>query len=198
MRAAHFGAPVAALLLAACAGAPAPATPAPVTALASPAPAAPVAAPAPAPTTPTRDLAAEAARERARRDAEAALAADREALTSTLYFDYDKDELRPETVTALERMSDVLRRHPGVAIRVEGNADDRGSDEYNLALSQRRAAAAKRWLVDHGVPDAKVAITSWGRERPVCTEDAEDCWRRNRRDEVRVTQGDGAIGATAR
>jgi peptidoglycan-associated lipoprotein len=155
---------------------------------------APVAAPARSTAAPAPDAAALAARERERRAAEAN--ADRLALATVLYFEYDKDELRPEVTRALEQVADVLRRRPSLTIRLNGNADDRGSDEYNLALGQRRAAAAKRWLVDHGIPADRVAIVSFGRERPVCKDDVESCWQKNRRDEVVVTRGDDVLTAT--
>lgn len=186
---------LAACALAACASAPPAASPAP---LAN----APVAAFATAPTAPARvsassaaadEAAARAAREATRRASEAA--ADRTTLATALYFEYDRDELRAETTNALEQVADVLRRRPQLAIRVNGHADERGSDEYNLALGQRRAAVAKRWLVDHGIDADRVAITSFGRERPVCTENVEGCWQRNRRDEVVVTRGDDLIVA---
>ena len=168
-----------------------------VTAAPAPAPAAAVSA-MPAPAAPALssidDTAARAARERAR--AAATLAADRAALESVLYFDYDRDALRPDVVAALDRVSDVLRRHVALTIRLVGNADDRGSDEYNLALGQRRAAAAKRWLVDHGIRADRIDVSSLGREHPVCTDEAESCWEKNRRDEVTITHGGDTLGAT--
>ena len=71
-------------------------------------------------------------------------------------------------------------------IRIEGNADERGSDEYNLALGQRRAASAKRYLVDHGIAADRFDLVSYGEERPVCTEHNEACWQQNRRDDFRI------------
>ena len=79
-------------------------------------------------------------------------------------------------------------------IRIEGNADERGSDEYNLALGQRRAAAAKRYLVERGIDASRFDLVSYGEERPVCTDHNEDCWQRNRRDDfVIVTIGSDNI-----
>ncbi len=183
---------LAACALAACASAPPAVSPAATTP-------APVAAFTAAPAAPSRanansaadEAAARAARDASRRKSEAD--ADRTTLASVLYFEYDRDELRAETASALEQVADVLRRRPQLAIRLNGHADERGSDEYNLALGQRRAAVAKRWLVDHGIDAERVAITSFGRERPVCTENVEACWQRNRRDEVMVTRGDDLI-----
>ena len=186
---------LAACALAACASAPPAASPAP---LARAPVAALTAAPtAPAPSSASSAVAAEvearAAREAARRASEAD--ADRATLAAVLYFEYDRDELRAETTNELEQLADVLRRRPQLAIRLNGHADERGSDEYNLALGQRRGAVAKRWLVDHGIDANRVAITSFGRERPVCTDNVEGCWQRNRRDEVVVTRGDDLIVA---
>jgi peptidoglycan-associated lipoprotein len=83
----------------------------------------------------------------------------------------------------------VLQARPDVRIRIEGNADERGSDEYNLALAQRRSAAAKRYLVARGIADARIEVVSFGKERPVCQEHVESCWQQNRRDEFVITTG---------
>ena len=79
-----------------------------------------------------------------------------------------------------------LQANPGMRIRIEGNTDERGSDEYNLALGQRRAASAKKYLVDHGVDAGRIDIVSYGEERPACTDHAETCWQQNRRDDFRI------------
>jgi peptidoglycan-associated lipoprotein len=76
-----------------------------------------------------------------------------------------------------------------VQIRIEGNADERGSDEYNLALAQRRSAAARRYLVARGIAEARIEVVSFGKERPVCQEHVETCWQQNRRDEFVITTG---------
>jgi len=76
-----------------------------------------------------------------------------------------------------------------VAIRISGHADERGSSEYNLALGQRRAAAAKRYLVERGVAESRVETTSFGEERPACTSADESCYAQNRRDEFEITAG---------
>jgi peptidoglycan-associated lipoprotein len=82
-----------------------------------------------------------------------------------------------------------------VRLRITGHTDDRGADEYNLALGQRRAAAAKRFLTQRDVDAARVEIASVGEERPVCTEETEACWARNRRAEFTITAGSVAAGA---
>jgi peptidoglycan-associated lipoprotein len=130
----------------------------------------------------------EAADEAARRAREAAEAA-RAALSAKIYFDYDRDELLPEATAVLDSKVPVLRANAALRIRIEGNADDRGSDEYNLALGQRRAAQARRYLVSRGVAESRIDVTSFGEERPVCHDDAEGCWHQNRRDEFVITSG---------
>ena len=74
-------------------------------------------------------------------------------------------------------------------MRIAGHADERGSTEYNLALGTQRAAQAKRYLVERGVAAARIETTSFGEERPVCTENTEACWAQNRRDEFEITAG---------
>ena len=124
----------------------------------------------------------------------AAVAVDTSAITAPIYFDFDKDDIRPDAAATLDRKIPWLQANPGMRIRIEGNADERGSDEYNLALGQRRAAAAKRYLVERGIAAERFDLVSYGEERPVCTEHDESCWQRNRRDDfVIVTIGADAI-----
>jgi len=115
---------------------------------------------------------------------------DTTAITGPIYFDYDKSDIRTDAAATLDKKIPWLTANPGMRIRIEGNADERGSDEYNLALGQRRAAAAKRYLVEHGIDATRFDLVSYGEERPVCTEHDESCWQRNRRDDfVIVTVG---------
>ncbi|HYN82710.1 MAG TPA: peptidoglycan-associated lipoprotein Pal [Gemmatimonadaceae bacterium] len=119
---------------------------------------------------------------------------DTTAITAPIYFDFDKSDIRPDAAATLDRKIPWLTANPGMRIRIEGNADERGSDEYNLALGQRRAASAKKYLVEHGVDAGRFDLVSYGEERPVCTEHNEECWQRNRRDDfVIVTIGSDAI-----
>lgn len=112
------------------------------------------------------------------------------AITGPIYFDFDKSDIRSDAAATLDRKVPWLQANPGMRIRIEGNADERGSDEYNLALGQRRAASAKRYLVEKGIDEGRFDLVSYGEERPVCTESNEDCWQRNRRDDfVIVTVG---------
>lgn len=140
-----------------------------------------------------RDAAARA--EADRRAREAAAAAARAALDSKIFFDYQHDELRPESIALLDAKVPVLRAHPNLRIRIEGNADERGSDEYNMALGQRRSAAARRYLVSRGIDESRIDIVSFGEEKPVCRDETEPCWHQNRRDEFVVVAGAEAFGS---
>jgi peptidoglycan-associated lipoprotein len=101
------------------------------------------------------------------------------------YFDYDKADLRTDAQTALNQNSSELRsllkEFPNTKFVVEGNCDERGSAEYNLALGERRAKAAEEFLVQIGVPATRLTTISYGQERPVCTDHDENCWQKNRR-----------------
>ena len=101
------------------------------------------------------------------------------------YFDYNKSDLRTDAQTALNNDSSELRsllkEFPNTKFVIEGNCDERGSAEYNLALGDRRAKAAEEFLVQIGVPAARLSTISYGQERPVCTDHNENCWQKNRR-----------------
>ncbi len=99
----------------------------------------------------------------------------------TIYFDYDQSEIRPDQLSRLQTDAAWLKEHPGVKFVVEGNCDDRGSEEYNLALGDRRANAVKEFLVKQGVPQTSIMTVSYGEERPVCREDSDNCFQQNRR-----------------
>ncbi len=99
-----------------------------------------------------------------------------------IYFDYDKADLRPESQQTLARSAEVIKAHPNWKVRIEGNCDDRGSTEYNLALGVRRADAARQALQQAGVGADQLHTTSLGKEKQVCNEANEDCWQRNRHD----------------
>lgn len=101
------------------------------------------------------------------------------------YFDYDKSDVREDSRSVLTKNADVLKQlfadNPNFSVMVEGHADERGSAEYNLGLGDRRATAAREFLVQLGVPADKLKTISYGKERPACTESNESCWQRNRR-----------------
>jgi peptidoglycan-associated lipoprotein len=99
-----------------------------------------------------------------------------------VFFDLDKAELRSDARDALTKDAEFLRSYPDVHISIEGHCDERGSTEYNLALGQSRAQAAKNYLISLGISADRMETVSWGKERPFCTEHNEDCWQQNRRD----------------
>ena len=144
------------------------------------------------------------AREQARRDsiaraeAEAArLRAEREAmlrtLTQTVYFEFDSDALSDQARSLLDAKIGILNANAGVRIRVAGHADERGSDTYNMALGQRRAAAAKRYLSQRGIGADRIEVISYGEERPAAQGHDEAAWSQNRRAEFEVTAGADAM-----
>jgi peptidoglycan-associated lipoprotein len=104
-------------------------------------------------------------------------------------FDYDKATIRDDASTVLKAdvgvIRDILANYPNQKLLIEGNADERGSEEYNLALGDRRARAAQEFLASMGIPAPQLSLVSYGKERPICTDKTEDCWQRNRR--VHVT-----------
>lgn len=113
---------------------------------------------------------------------EGAMAALESALRSaTIYFAFDQDRLSPEGMSTLQRVGEVLHKHPTLKIRVEGNCDERGTEEYNLLLGQRRAEVAKSYLLALGAQGQQVDTVSYGAERPVDPRHAEDAWAKNRR-----------------
>jgi peptidoglycan-associated lipoprotein len=166
-------------------------------------PEAPAPAPAPAPTVDSTAIKARmrqdsinAAEARARAAAEAAARAAAQLqsqltaeLTATIHFDYDKADIKPEDQTGLDRKAAILMANPGLKILIAGNCDNRGSVEYNLALGNRRAAAAQRYLANKGVAASQMSIVSYGEERPVNSADNEAAWAENRNDQFTPTAG---------
>ncbi|MBI2997729.1 MAG: peptidoglycan-associated lipoprotein Pal [Deltaproteobacteria bacterium] len=106
-----------------------------------------------------------------------------------IYFDFDKYDLRPDARTTLRANADWLKGNPSAQVEVEGHADERGTNEYNLALGAKRAQAAKDYLVTLGVSARRLSTKSYGEEVPVCREKTEECWKRNRRDRFVVKAG---------
>ncbi|MDH4301943.1 MAG: peptidoglycan-associated lipoprotein Pal [Nitrospira sp.] len=100
---------------------------------------------------------------------------------SDIFFDFDQYAIRVDAQSALERNSDLLNSQPNQKIVIEGHCDERGTSDYNLVLGERRAQAAKRYLQDLGLALSQIEITSYGKERPFCTEHSEACWQSNRR-----------------
>jgi len=129
----------------------------------------------------------------AARDAASAAATLRSTLTATVHFAYDQSDLRPDDKATLDAKIPILQANAGVTIRISGHTDERGSDEYNLALGQRRAAAAKAYLVQHGIADARIETISYGEERPVAQGSDEAAYSQNRRAEFEITAGGNAL-----
>jgi peptidoglycan-associated lipoprotein len=98
-----------------------------------------------------------------------------------IFFDYDKYDIRPDQQAAVQADATFLNQHPTINITLEGHCDERGSTEYNLALGDNRANAAKNALVQAGVAANRIRTISYGKEKPFCTEHTEGCWQQNRR-----------------
>ena len=171
--------------------------------------------PAPQNTTPAVDTAAEnqrmrdsmaaaqAERERQEREAADRAARQREAdaaagraseevrntLASMIHFDYDKSNIRSDDMGTLDQKVAILQANPELRIRIGGHCDERGSDEYNLALGNRRAQSAKQYLVSHGIDASRIETQSWGEEKPLVDGHDESAWSQNRRDEFEVISG---------
>ena len=97
------------------------------------------------------------------------------------YFDYDKADIRADARDALSQTAQFFRSNPQMKVVIEGHCDERGSTEYNLALGDRRAAAAKQFLVSLGIPADRLETVSYGKEKPFCSASTEQCWQQNRR-----------------
>lgn len=100
-----------------------------------------------------------------------------------IYFDFDKYNLKPEAVQKLDKSAEWLAQNPAVTVRIEGNCDERGTNEYNLALGERRANAAKKYLIKMGVAESRLSTISYGEERPLDPGHDEAAWAKNRRDD---------------
>jgi len=133
-------------------------------------------------------------RAQAERDAAAkALAEARALVAAPIYFDYDKSEIRADAKAILDGKLPLLRANPSLKIRIEGNTDSRGSNEYNMALGLRRANAARRYLESQGIEASRIEVVSYGEERPVDQGTTDEAYSRNRRDDFVITVGGDAI-----
>ncbi|MDP1738664.1 MAG: peptidoglycan-associated lipoprotein Pal [Caulobacter sp.] len=106
-----------------------------------------------------------------------------------VYFDLDRYDVRSDAAPVLDAQAAWLRQYPSVKIRIEGNCDERGTREYNLALGARRANAVRDYLVSRGVPASRITTLSWGKERPVDPGSNEDAWSRNRNGHTVIVEG---------
>ncbi len=99
----------------------------------------------------------------------------------TIYFDFDKSDIRPDQASRLAGNGAWLKEHRGLKFTIEGDCDERGSAEYNLGLGDRRANRVKEALIKEGVDPSGITTISYGKEHPVCREATEDCYQKNRR-----------------
>jgi peptidoglycan-associated lipoprotein len=128
-------------------------------------------------------------RERLAAERERALAEARNALAAAVYFDYDQAALSDNARSTLEAKVPVLQSNSSLRLRIAGHTDSRGSDEYNMALGNRRAAAVQQYLVDRGIDASRLQIVSFGEEMPAAQGEDESAWSQNRRAEFTVTSG---------
>lgn len=140
----------------------------------------PMPAPAPPPPAPGEDPAAVAARITAQLLTE---------VRTMVHFDFDRAEIRAEDRPLLDRKAAILSANSGLRLRISGHADERGSDEYNLALGSRRAATVKTYLTNNGVDAGRFEVVSFGEEQPIAQGSDETSWFQNRRAEFEVTAG---------
>ncbi|MGH7830151.1 MAG: peptidoglycan-associated lipoprotein Pal, partial [Candidatus Binatia bacterium] len=98
-----------------------------------------------------------------------------------IYFDYDRYDVNSDSRQVLKLNADWLKANPSARVEIEGHADERGTNEYNLALGARRAQSARDYLVTLGISAERLSTISYGEELPVCKEARDDCWQRNRR-----------------
>src|SRR3990167_5828965 len=106
-----------------------------------------------------------------------------------VYFDLDRYDIRADAMPVLDAQAAWLRQYPAVRVRVEGNCDERGTREYNLALGARRANAVRDYLASRGVASSRIVTLSWGKERPVDPGSNEDAWARNRNGHTVIVEG---------
>ncbi len=106
-----------------------------------------------------------------------------------IYFDLDSYEVRPEAMPRLDAQAQWLQRYPSVTVRIEGNADERGTREYNLALGARRAESVRTYLINRGIPAGRIDTISFGKERPIAEGSNEDAFARNRNAHTAIVSG---------
>jgi peptidoglycan-associated lipoprotein len=141
----------------------------------------------------------EAEREARQREADAMAASARTTeevrnmVAVMIHFDYDKSNIRSDDAGTLDQKVAILQANPSLRIRIHGHCDERGSDEYNLALGNRRAQSAKQYLVSHGIEAGRIDTQSWGEERPLVDGHDESAWSQNRRDEFEIIGGGDAL-----
>lgn len=123
---------------------------------------------------------------KARMRAEALASAKSEINQSTVYFDYDKSDIRDEYRSALYAVVEKMKEYSEIRLQVDGHCDERGTAAYNLALGERRANAAKKFLTDAGISGSRIETKSWGEEKPAAEGHNDAAWAKNRRDDFMV------------
>lgn len=119
----------------------------------------------------------------------------RDMLQARIHFDFDRSEIRPGDAQILDQKIGILQANPNLRIRITGHCDERGSDEYNLALGNRRALSAKQYLTSRGIAADRIETASMGEEQPIAMGSTEDAWAQNRRDEFAITAGGDQLRA---
>ncbi|BDU69795.1 hypothetical protein GETHOR_18960 [Geothrix oryzae] len=128
----------------------------------------------------------EAARKAAEAEKAAAFKKAAEAALKMIHFDFDKSDIKEGDRATLQGIADFMKAFPAAKLEIEGHCDERGTNEYNLALGNHRAAAALAYLKTLGVDEARFTTISYGKEKPLCTEAKEACWSQNRRAEFKL------------
>ena len=113
-------------------------------------------------------------------------AAAQQITDGVVYFDFDKYDIKAEYRDMLQQKAELMKQYPSIRVRIEGNCDERGTQEYNLALGERRAKAAYDYLVTLGVAPSQLEMVSYGKENPAVQGHNESAWSQNRRDDFRV------------
>lgn len=132
------------------------------------------------------EAARKAAAEKAAAEKAAAFKAAAEAALKNIHFDFDKSDIKEADRATLQAIADFMKANADAKILIEGHCDERGTNDYNLQLGNRRAAAALAYLKTLGVAEERFETTSFGKEKPLCTEGKESCWNQNRRCEFKL------------
>jgi peptidoglycan-associated lipoprotein len=125
------------------------------------------------------------------KEVEASKYAEEKSIFEDIYFDFDKYDIRPDAKPMLQSVADWLIKNKSSELLIEGHCDERGTNEYNLALGDRRARATRDYLVSLGVASGRIDIISYGEEKPLCAEKTEECWQKNRRAHFVVLKSKG-------
>ena len=106
-----------------------------------------------------------------------------------IHFDFDRYDIRDEAKPVMKEVASILSKNKEIKVIIEGHCDDRGTNEYNLGLGDRRAISTKEYLLSLGIPSGKIETISYGEEKSLCTEQSEECWAKNRRAHFVLVEG---------